>query len=248
MKKKILLVVGIGLFAMIVIMVIVANFFLGDLVKMGMETVGPKVTQTSLTVGSVHVGILRGSAGVNDLVLGNPKEYTAKDPDAISVGRAAVSVSPFSVLSDKIVVKSVEVRSAEIYFDGNPLGANNLTKIMDNVNAFTGGSKAKPAGAPAPAGGQKPAKKLEVDDFLITGAKVHFNGVILPLPDVHFMDLGKGPDGITAEDLIQKVLGDITAATVKTVVSSAGDAGKAIGKDAAGQVNKIGGSLKGLFK
>ncbi len=102
----------------------------------------PKVTQTTLTVSSVHIGILTGSAGVNDLVLGNPDGY--KSPNAISVGKTAVSVAPFSVLSDKIVIKSVEVRAPEITFEGNPFGANNLKKIMDNVNAFTGGAEAKP--------------------------------------------------------------------------------------------------------
>ena len=243
MKKKILLGLGIGVVVVIVAVVVIVGFLLGDVIKAGMETVGPKVTQTTLTVGSVHVGILTGSGGVDNLVLGNPEGY--KTPSAISVGKAAVSVAPFSVLSGKIVIKSVEVRAPEITFEGNPFGANNLKKIMDNVNAFTGGTSAAPAGtnAPAPAGTPKPAKKLEVDDFLITGATVHFNGATLPLPEIHLTALGTGPDGITAGDLIKKVLGEITTATVKAVVSSAGDAGKAVG----GEASKLGKSLGGLF-
>ena len=244
-KKKILLGLGIGVVLVVIIGVLVVGFFLGDVIKLGMETVGPKVTQTTLTVSSVHVGILTGSGGVDNLVLGNPDEYKAKAPNAISVGKAYVSVAPFSVLSDKIVIKSVEVRSPEITFEGNPFGANNLTKIMDNVNAFVGGTTATtPAtNAPAQPGAPKPAKKLEVDDFLITGATVHFNGATLPLPDIHFSDLGKGPDGITAGDLVKKIMGEITSATVKAVVASAGDAGKAIG----GEASKLGKSLGGLF-
>ena len=252
MKKKILLGIGIGLIVVIAAVVIIVGFFLGDVVKAGMETIGPKVTQTTLTVSSVHVGILTGSAGVNDLVLGNPDGY--KSPSAISVGKTAVSVAPFSVLSDKIVIKSVEVRSPEITFEGNPFGANNLKKIMDNVNAFTGGTAATPTtNAPAQTGAKKPAKKLEVDEFLITGAKVHatisgipglgIKEITLPIPDIHFSDLGKGPDGITPGDLVKKVLGEITTATVKAVVADAGDAGKAIG----GEASKLGKSLGGLF-
>jgi hypothetical protein len=107
------------------------------------------------------------------------------------------------------------------------------------VNAFTG--VATPAtNAPA---GTKPAKKLEVDDFLITGATVHFNGATLPLPEIHFTDLGTGPDGITAGDLVKKVLGEISAATLKEVISSAGDAGKAV----TGEASKLGKSLGSLF-
>lgn len=241
MKKKILIGTGAGLLVVIAAVVIIVGFFLGDVIKAGMETIGPKVTQTTLTVDSVHVSILTGSGGVNGLILGNAAGF--KSTNAISVGKAAVSVAPFSVLGDKIVIKSVEVRDAEINFDGNPLGANNLQKIMDNVTAFTGGPQDKTAGTNAP-GAPKPAKKLQVDDFLIVGAKVHFNGVVLPLPDIHLANLGQGPDGITPAALIQEVLGQVTAASIKTVVASAGDATKALG----GEASKLGKSLGGLFK
>jgi uncharacterized protein involved in outer membrane biogenesis len=237
MKKKILLGAGIGLVVLLLLVVVVVGFFLGDVVKVGMETIGPKVTQTTLTVSSVHIGILTGSASVNDLVLGNPEGYTS--PSSISVGKTSVRVAPFSVLSGKIVIKSVELHQPEITFEGNPFGANNFKKIMDNVNAFTGG--ATPA-TKAPAG-TKPAKKLEVDDFLISGATVHFNGATLPLPEIHFTDLGTGPDGITAGDLVKKVLGEITDATLKEVISSAGNAGKAV----TGEASKLGKSLGSLF-
>jgi uncharacterized protein involved in outer membrane biogenesis len=244
MKKKILLGILIGFVAVILIVAIVAGFFLGDVVKAGMETVGPKITQTTLTVDAVHISALTGSAGVNGLVLGNPEGY--KSPSAISVGKAAVRVAPFSVLSDKIVVKSIELRSPEITFEGNPLGANNLKKIMDNVNAFAGSPAAKPdTNAPAQT---KPAKKLEVDDLLITGTKVHFNGTTLPLPDIHLTGLGTGPDGITPAGLTKEILSQITTATLKAVAGSVGDAGKAIGKSVGEEAGKLGQSIGGLFK
>ena len=247
--KKLWLWIGIGVLALALLTTLIVGLFLGNIVKAGLETFGPKVTQTALTVSSVNVGLLTGSGGVNNLVLGNPDDYKAKEPNAIIVGKAAVSLAPLSVLADKIIVKSVEVRSPEINFIGNPLGANNLKKIMENVNSFTGGAEAKPTGtAPAEVGAKKSAKKLEVDDFLISGAKVRFNGATLPLPDIHFTDLGKGPEGITPGDLIKKILGEITTATLKAVVSSVGDAGKALGNDAEKIGKNIGKSLGGLFK
>jgi len=244
MKKKILIGSGIGILVVIAAVVIIAGFFLGDVIKAGMETIGPKVTQTTLTVDSVHVSMLTGSGGVNGLILGNPQGF--KSTNAISVGKASVSVAPFSVLGDKIVIKSVEVRDPEINFDGNPFGANNLQKIMDNVTAFTGGPQDKTAdtNAPVQPGAPKPAKKLQVDDFLISGAKVHFNGLTLPLPNIHLSNLGHGPDGITPAALVKEVLGQVTAASLKAVVASAGDAGKALG----GEASKLGKSIGGLFK
>lgn len=232
MKKIVKIIVGIlvVLVVLIVVVALVVGANLGAIVKTGMETVGPKVTQTTLTVDKVNISLLGGSAGVKGLVLGNPEGYKA--PQSISVGDAAVSLVPGSLLSDKIVIRSVEVRAPEITFEGNPLGDNNLTKIMDNVNAMTGsGGQASTNAAAAP--GQKPAKKLEVDDFVITGAKIHANltglvnkEVTLPLPDIHLTDLGKGTDGITAADLTKTVLSEITAGTVKALAGYVKDLGK----------------------
>lgn len=237
--KKIILITGIVVVVLVVVGAVVVGAHLGDIIKAGVETAGPKITQTPVTVRTVSVSLLGGSAGVKGFVLGNPEGY--KTPQAISIGTAAVGLSPGSILSDKIVVRSIEVRDAEITFEGNPLGANNLTKIMDNVNAMTAAADKAGTNAPAaaPVGEAKPGKELEVDDILITGAKVHANltGLVnkeinLTLPDIHFTDLGKGTDGITAADLTQKILGQITADTVKALASSAAELGKDLGNTA----------------
>jgi uncharacterized protein involved in outer membrane biogenesis len=244
MKKKILLGIGVGIVVVILAVAIIVSFFLGDVIKTGMETVGPKVTKTVLTVDSVRVRPLLGAVSLNNFILGNPQEYLAKATNAISVGKVAVSVAPMSVLSDKIVVKNIEVHDAVIDFEGNPLGANNLKKIQDNVNAFVGAAKPAGTNAPAKPAGEKPAKKLEVDNILITGAKVRFNGATLPLPDIHMTNLGTGPDGITPAELFGDILNQITLGTVKAIAGSVGDAGKAVGNEASKAVKSIGNLFK----
>jgi hypothetical protein len=252
MIKKLFLSVVVILVVLIVAGVIVAGFFLGTIIKTGMETFGPKITLVSIKVDKVNLSLLTGSAGVHGLVVGNPEGY--KTPQAISVGSAAVGVNPFSVLSDKIVVRSVRVEAPVITFEGNPFGANNLNTIMNNVNATakSGGPASTNATTKA---ANKPGKKLEVDDFLITGAKVNFNGVSLPLPDIHLTDLGRDKDGITATDLTRRVLDAITTSTIKAVAGTAADVGKNagktgkdIGKSLGSNVNSLTKSLGGLFK
>jgi len=250
MKKKIILGIGIGIVFLLVVGVIVVGLHLGDIVKAGLEKVGPKITQTSLTVDSVSVSLLAGSAGVKGLVLGNPEGYKA--PQAISISNAAVSLSPGSLLSDKIVIRSIEVRDAEITFEGNPLGANNLVQIMNNVNPATAAvDQSTNAPATASPAEKKAAKKLEVDDLLITGAKVQANitglvnrQITLTLPDIHLTDLGQGNGGITAADLTQKVLGEITAGTLKSLIAAVAGLGKDVtgaAKDAAQDAGKAAG-------
>jgi hypothetical protein len=248
--KKILLAAGIGLVLLVVIALIVAALFLDGIVKTGVQTVGPKIAGVPITLESIHIGVLTGSAKVKGLVVGNPEGY--KTPFAVSVGLAEVSVDVASALSDKIVVHSIHVESPEITFEGG-LGQNNLKKISDNLNSLTQGGPA--AGTNAPAAGGKPAKKIEVDDFLITGAKVHVSltslggkEMTLPLPDIHLTDLGKGDAGLTPADLTRRVFDAITTGTLKAVTSSVADLGKGVenlGKSAA---SKITSGLGGLFK
>jgi len=237
--KKIKIIIGIlvVLLLLVVVAVLIVGTHLGAIVKTGMENVGPKLTQTTLTVDGVDISLLSGSAGVKNLVVGNPDGYKAVQ--SISVSNAAVSLVPGSVLSDKIVIHSVEVRAPVITFEGNPLGMNNLKQIMANMegtsssttvaNSAPMGTNAAPA-QPAPA---KAGKKLEVDDFLITGATVHANitGIVnreltLTLPDIHLTALGTGPDGITGADLTKIVLNEVTQDTMKALINSVSDLSK----------------------
>lgn len=252
--KKLLLGAVIGLLAVIVIGVIIVGLFLGKIVKTGINTVGPKLTQTTLTVDAVDLSLLTGSAAVKNLVVGNPAGYKA--PNAISVGLTAVSVSPMSVLSDKIVVKSIRLESPEITFEGG-LSGNNLNKLLDNVNGTAKNGGPESADKTAAASNQ-PGKKLEVDDLLITGAKVHGTLVLvggrevtlptLPLPDIHLTDLGKGPEGITPAELTKDVLSEVVTGTLKAVESAALNVGKNAENLGKQGVNKITTGIGGLFK
>src|ERR1700744_2308224 len=163
--KKPLIVTLLVLIVIVFVAAIVVSMSLDKIVKTAVETVAPSITKTTVTLDSVKLSLLTGSASLNGLVIDNPEGY--KTPFAISVGKAAVSLSPGSLLSDKIVVKSVEVRAPEISFEGNPLGANNLGAILNNLKG------APTTNEPVTTASGKPAKKLQVDDLIITDAKVH---------------------------------------------------------------------------
>jgi hypothetical protein len=251
--KKILCSVGIGLLMLIIVVVVIVGLFLGKIAQRGIETVGPKIVQVPIKVDAVNLSLLTGSAAVKGLVVGNPEGYNT--PQAISIGFAAVGVNPLSIFSDKIVVRSIKLESPDITFEGG-LGANNLSKIMDNVNAVAQSGGPTTANASSGAA-SKPAKKLEVDDFLITGAKVHGTLILfsgkevtlpsLPLPDIHLTGLGNGPDGITATDLTRRVLDAITSATIKAVAENATNLGKGVENLGKQSVDSIKKGIGGLF-
>jgi uncharacterized protein involved in outer membrane biogenesis len=173
-------------------------------------------------VDTVTLSLLTGSASLKGLVVGNPTGY--KSPNAISVGTIAVGVDPTSVFANKVVVRSIRLESPSITFEGG-LSGNNLSQLLDNVNASGGKNGPVSTNATTAPSSQK---KLEVDDLLISGAKADViitspeqREVNVTLPDIHLTDLGKGDAGITGADLTKQVLSAITTATLEAVAKQA---------------------------
>jgi uncharacterized protein involved in outer membrane biogenesis len=243
--KKILIGIAVALVVIVVGAVVAVSLFLDGAIKKGVETFGPQLTRVDVKLDGVSVSLLSGSGSIKGLVVGNPEGY--KMPTAITVGKASLALSPGSLLSDKVVIKSVRVEAPEITFELGA-GGNNLSKILANVEAATGGKSAPAESAPG--------KKLQVDEFLITGAKVRVGATALGstapilLPEIRLSNLGTGPDGITAADLTQQVLKVLTDAAVNAAAGAVGEIGKGT-VDAAKDVGKtatetVGGAAKGI--
>jgi uncharacterized protein involved in outer membrane biogenesis len=236
--KKVIRVILV-LFVLLVLALVVGAFFLGSIVKKGVETVGPKLTQVEVKLDSARFWLLRGQCTLQGLFVGNPKGFDS--PFAIRAKDISVSVQPGSVLSDKLVVRSVRMEGPEITLHG--LGGDNLRKILDNVKASTGGG-----GTATPATKEsKPAQKIEVDDFLITDGKLK---VVMPLvgivsvalPEVHLTDLGKGSGGLTPDELASRVLQEV----IQKATAAAANAAKGA-TDAGKQMDKVTKGIGGLL-
>jgi hypothetical protein len=249
--KKIL--IGLGVVAVTVVVgVYLLQANLGRIIKAALESAGPKITQTTLTVGDVKLSPSSGSGSIRDFVLGNPEGYKA--PYALKVDEAKLEVDPKSVLSDKIHIKSMVLMAPAIVIEGG-LNDNNLKKIQASVESFAGKEKSDASGG---------KKKLQVDDFLLTGAKVEVRfallggqGTALTLPDIHLTNLGAGPDGITPGELSKLVFSAVFDGVLNQVKSlalnggakAALDAVKGAGGGAAkNALEKVGGGVGDLFK
>lgn len=254
--KKIILGVLIGLVVLVVALVIIVALSIDGIIKNGVETFGPRFTKVTVKLDKVNLSLFSGSGQIDGLVIGSPDGFKA--PQSISVGSASLALQPASLLSDKIVIKSIKVEAPEITLETG-LGGNNLKKILDNLNETTGGGSTG-TNAPAKPAEKQPGKKLEVDDFLITGAKLHLSvtGVgssTVPLPEIHLTGLGAGSDGLTAAELTKKVLTAIEQSAAKAAAESAGDIAKGAtslikgaGGSATNAAGKVGNAIGNLFK
>ncbi len=246
-------VIVLGVFAVLLILVlIVPIFFLNSIVKGGVEAVGPKIAKVDVKLESVNVSIFSGTGRIQGLFVGNPAGY--KTPSAIKAGSVNLDIEPRSVFKDKLVVKSVQVNAPEITFEGG-LGGNNLKQILDNVQAAAGSSTLASKDS---SGG----KRIQVDDFQITGGKVNLStgilggqAIALPLPDIHLTDLGKDSDGITSAELGARVMNEVISKVAPLVGDALGKVGQQalgtatdVGKGAVGEAGKAVKTIGDLFK
>ncbi|MBI5775321.1 MAG: hypothetical protein HZA89_16495 [Verrucomicrobia bacterium] len=239
------------LVVLLVIALIAFVIFIDKAVKIGVETVGPKVTQTDVKLDSVSISIR--SMKLGGLVVGNPQGY--KMPHALQLGSVAVDVNPMSVFGEKIVVKSIKVLAPEITLEGG-LKDNNLTKLLENIQATAAAVAPAPTDkkdAPEAKAPAQPGKKLQVDDFLISGAKVHLKMDLLAgkemtvnLPDIHLKDLGKSEGGITPAELTSRVFKELLGSTTTAVTSAIANVGKVVGDAAKGATEGVKKATKGI--
>src|SRR5579859_2473502 len=136
--KKLLIRLLIALIVLILLGILAVSLFLDGAVKRGIETVGPMLTKVEVKLDSVSLSLLSGSGKVKGLLVGNPEGY--KTPSAIQVGTASLDLQPGSVFASKVVIKSIQVQAPEITFETDLTG-NNLSKILDNLQAATGESQ-----------------------------------------------------------------------------------------------------------
>jgi uncharacterized protein involved in outer membrane biogenesis len=224
--KKILTRLLLLLIVLIVLAAIAAHFFLDGEVKRLVESIGPQLTKVSVKLERVNLMLLSGSGKLSGLVIGNPEGY--KSPSAISARSVSLSLQPSSLLNDKIVIRSINLQAPEVTFETD-LTQNNLSKILANLDEAAGGGKESNETAKEP--GAK--KKLEVDDFLITSAKLHVvvsslggKSATVALPDIHLKDLGKTPEGITPAELTKVVLQQLEASAAKAAEGAIVDLSK----------------------
>jgi uncharacterized protein involved in outer membrane biogenesis len=198
-------------------------FFLGSIVKSGVEKVGPTVAKVPVKLDSAIISVFGGSGELKGFVLGNPEGF--KSSEAIKVGTMSLSISPMSILGDKVVIHSIKVLGPEITYETDLKGSN-LGRILDNM----GGDKPaveKPPGETKPSGDTKPSsgakgaqKKMQVDEFIIAGAKVHATAPVVgsytvTVPEIKLTNLGQGSDGITATELSTRVMRAVLDASAK---------------------------------
>ena len=191
---------------------------IGRLIKYGIEKGGSEVLKVPVTVKEVSLSFM-GTGSVDGLEFGNPEGFAG--PRSVQVGHAEISIDTSSVSQDKVLIKSIRIADPAIFIEAGPGGATNLRQIIQNANAAPRvAPQADPAASGAPP--SKGAAKLQIDEIVITGAKLNASAGLIPglsadviLPEIRLRSLGTGPEGISPAELTAMILNRITEEAAK---------------------------------
>ena len=244
MKKWVLrIVLASGVVAAIAVFVVF--YFLNDLVKGGVETIGPQLTKGEMRLTKASLSPFSGKAQLTGFFVGNPEGW--KTESAIKVGDIRVALDVRSALSDVVLIESIHIEAPEITCEGG-LAGSNIGKILENIEAFVGGSSKA-----AETNASTSSKKFRVKDIQINGAKVHLSAAGLggtattvPLDNLRLQNIGTDGEGVTVAQLSRDILKPLLASVTKAAAQAAANVGGQL-KDKTEQVDKATKGIKDLF-
>ena len=261
MIKKILIFLALLLVAAVALFITFGSAALNKGIKSGVETIGPQMTQTEVTLDEVDISLLSGSGTLKGLNIGNPAGF--KSEHIFALGQIDIDIDTKSLTSDTIVIALIDIQQPQISYE-KKLTTTNIKKLQKNIDAFTGASKRdKPADDTTDDG---TGKQLLIKKLIIEDAKVNVGlmgaGMEVPLPRIEMENIGEDGKQQSVGEVLDLVLrevitaigpaiagaGDLlkngSQAILDTTQSSAlKDAGEAVGDT----VNKATEGLKSLF-
>ena len=271
--KKTLKILGIVV-VVLALAFVALDLSLGKIVLKSANAAAPAALGVPVTLQDVDISLLRGSAAVKGLHVGNPEGF--KTAGLFDLGAVSVDVDNSTLLSDVIVIKEISIDGLALTYEQGLRGSN-LGALIDQLSA---GQEEKPEDQKAPPeekapAEEKPGKKVVIEKLSITGSQMNLSitgaaaltgggSIPIPLPPIVLTDLGKEKNGVTLVEAVREIL-DAIAGVAGTAVSGAGnllgegateagkalagtatDAGKALGGAAADAGKAVGDALKNI--
>lgn len=241
--KKTLLYLGIAVVALALIGYVTLQFFLGGMVKAGVNKFGPMMTQSKVELSGANLSPLSGVGTLSGLVVGNPQGWS--EAPAIQLGRVHVDMEPFSVFKDHIVINEILIEQPQFNYE-TKIVASNIGDLLKNIEAAVGGNKA----AEPTAKDGKPIKMV-IKKFTLKDGTVRLGvgpaAVALPMPPVNLTDIGTAEGGITPARVVFAVMRNVTTSVVSASAQALAKLGGTSGATAAEGVKQVGEAIKGLF-
>lgn len=200
-------------------------------VKYAIESYGPDIAGVPVAVGKVRISAADGKGSLHDVVVGNPRGFSARE--SIRVGEITLAVDPATVTQNVVVIRELTVDSTDITYE-MVRGTNNLEAIQRNIEAYIG----QPGGSSTLGGGAGThrGRKYIVDRLTLRSARIVLadpllkgGGINFMLPDIALKNIGRRTGGASAAEIAKLVLGTIITRIAITAATSSEMIRKGIG-------------------
>lgn len=243
--KKALKWIAIGFCAFFVLLLAVLMMFGGPLVKVGVNEFGPALLGVPITLEKASFDPLAGKIKLTKLHVGNPKGF--KTPALFDLDNVDIEFRVKSLFSDTIVIHKITVVAPRITYEKSP-GGSNVDELMQKVQ---GSTNKKPAKETADKVAQKGAKKVIIEELIITDLALNVSvtaadGHCIPVKfsRIKLNDIGKEQGGVTFPDAISIIVNSITGNIGSSVLGTGemlNSSAKAVFNGASSLIKGVGG-------
>jgi hypothetical protein len=182
------------------------------LVKHAIESRGPAITGTSVSVASVRISTLDGRGTLAGIVIGNPPGFAS--PHAFRANAISVAIDPATLVADVPVIREIVIDAPDVVYENAGRGGN-LEILQRNI-----GNAAQHDAPAARSKGEmrKAPRRFVIDRILIRQARVSVLSPLLRggtanfvLPDIELRGLGSSGHGVTAAEAANQVVSAMAA-------------------------------------
>lgn len=261
MIKKLFLFSFILFFAAILIVYFFGSTLLNKSIKTGVETFGPKVTQTPVRLDEVKLSVLSGNGLLSGLYVGNPEGF--KSENIFALGQVEVDIVARSLLSDEIVINKIYIQKPHISYE-KTFKSSNLKELLKNIEESTGSvdtveTQEPELPQPEDSGdvADEPGKNVLIKQFVIEDPNVFLGligvGATVTLPSIELNNISSSEEEIAATVLKKVIakLGESIKSTTDNAAGSINDATReildSVNEDYKEPLNEVNESLKNLF-
>lgn len=187
------------------------NLRLDHLVESAIETRGPRITQTAVSVGSVDLAPWSGDGALEAVVVGNPGGF--EGPHIFRLGQVDVQFDLPTLFDDVIVIESPHIDRAAVHVEQAGLDLN-LRPLIAAVQ-----------GDDDPSGRRFVIRELRLTNGQGTLAAEVANSQPFPIPDLLLTDVGAAEESVTARELARQLVQPVVQQTVAAAAEAGLDSG-----------------------
>lgn len=187
-------------------------YHIDHLAKVAVETAGTHALGVRTTVGGVHVGLLTGTATMDDLRAANVPGF--KDELFLHVAKSRAALTIGSLRQQTVEMPYITLKGIETYIEQSRGGGGNYQVILDNIKR----SRGEP---PTPT--DKPAKGFVIRDLRLQDVKVHVRtlmagNLLVTFEEIRLTNVGSESDPAQLSELTDTIVRAILTAVANKAI------------------------------